>query len=79
MTHEIIFALLAIIGVGTPLAIWDHVRLAAKLKTFEAEIRATVATDMNKVLNDIRADEKIVETHAYQIVSRVRAELRKVL
>ena len=40
-----------------------------------ANIKAAVCS----ILNDIRADESLLTTHPYQVVSRVRTELLKVL
>jgi hypothetical protein len=56
---------------------------ASKVETANAAagIKAPdkIKQDVEGVLNTIRADETLLTTHAYQIVSRIRAELRKVL
>jgi sugar-specific transcriptional regulator TrmB len=40
---------------------------------------AEVHAAMEEILNQVRSDETLLTTHPYQIINRVRQELRKIL
>lgn len=86
ITYDIIFVESAIIAVGGVWG-WFHRkalvnRVSAAEAVVQAEekaIRAKVAAEFNLILNDIRNDEALLTTHAYQIVNRIRGELKQIL
>jgi hypothetical protein len=54
-------------------------KVKAEVVADEKNIRAKVDGEITLILNDIRNDEALLTTHAYQIVNRVREELKKIL
>jgi hypothetical protein len=90
LTFNVVFSIIAALLVVIFFFWQDRARLLARVKkaeavvkadaaVVEAEVRAKVKQDVTKALNDLRADEKLLETHAYQIVARVRNDLGKLL
>jgi len=66
----------------------EHMRLSKALASAKADTKvaaagvkapASVKAEIEQVLNSIRSDESILQLHVYQLLTRVRTELRKVL
>jgi hypothetical protein len=48
-----------------------------RFSVLRTEVTKLVAEDVNKVLNDLRADEKNAAIHPYALLQRVKSELAK--
>jgi hypothetical protein len=59
----------------------QHTKDAAELKAAQTHVNAPkeIKQAIETTLNTIRSDESILATHAYDLVMRIRTELRKVL
>jgi len=59
----------------------DLLKAASELELAKAGVKAPdkVRQDFEGVINRIRADEGILKLHVYQLLTRVRTEVRKVL
>ena len=74
----IVTVLASIMASGGIAAYFERRRL---VKLLNAKVKASdaVRENVEGVLNTIRADEALLTTHVYQVITRVRTELRKVL